>query len=89
MPEYTYIDSNEHRKEVVHRMLYSTGVICEICGEKMWRLPPRRVAVNWGGFSVSEMSPEIQELYTDVDRKRDEFRERHDEHEKRTALPGN
>jgi hypothetical protein len=79
MPEYTYLDVNGHKRNVIHRMLYSTGIFCE-CGEEMWRVPPNRVAVNWGGLSPSEAEeqpPHIKELYNDVERKREDYRERH------------
>lgn len=84
MPEYTYMDKNGHTKKIIHRMLYSTGIACEICGAGMWRKPPTRVAVNWNGLAPSaggtdQMHPEIANLYKDTERKREEhFRSKSD-----------
>jgi hypothetical protein len=53
MPEYLYMDENGHQVTMVHRMLYQTAVICDQCGEVMWRVPQGGQYVNWGGLPPS------------------------------------
>lgn len=48
MPQYVYKCPQAHYKEVLHRMAYSTGIVCE-CGEMMHRVP-QMPAVVWGGL---------------------------------------
>jgi len=56
LPEYTYIDANGHEAVLNNRMLYSTSVICSVCGGVMWR-KPSRVIINWGGLKPSDGEP--------------------------------
>ncbi|HEY5989583.1 MAG TPA: hypothetical protein VIV12_24865, partial [Streptosporangiaceae bacterium] len=61
MPDYLYRDAAGHEREVRHRMLYTTGIVCA-CGAPMHRVPyaPR---VNWNGNrAVSEIHPNVKRL---------------------------
>lgn len=48
MPTYVYKCPEGHGKEVLHRMEYSTGIVCD-CGELMHRVP-QMPGVVWGGL---------------------------------------
>ncbi|KPJ89946.1 MAG: hypothetical protein AMJ53_15260 [Gammaproteobacteria bacterium SG8_11] len=78
MPEYLYTDAEGHQVTKRHRMLYTTGIICDDCGGPMWR-KPQPVAINWGGLAPSqgELAPELQRLTNESERQR-----RHDALEK-------
>lgn len=39
MPTYVYGCKEKHRREVVHRMSEDPEIVCEICGERMERIP--------------------------------------------------
>jgi hypothetical protein len=88
MPEYTYIDENDHTQTLSLPMFYSTAVICAACGLEMWR-KPQTVAVNWGGLrpSIGELDPQIKHLIDTKDERREAFEEIHEEHEKHGNHP--
>jgi len=85
MPEYLYKCENEHLEDVVHPMLWSTGVVCAVCDNLMWRVP-QAVSVTWGGLAPSDgdLAPEIQQHLSTLDEQRADFEQIHDEHERRT-----
>ena len=70
MPDYVYT-CGEHTANVSHRMLYTTAVMCETCGEEMWRVPqPQRV--NWNGLPPhKETHPRLQRFIDDTPRRRE------------------
>ena len=84
MPTYLYRCPQEHEREIVHRMLYSTGVVCE-CGAGMRRvIQPSRI--NWqGNRAGQECSPAVQALIDSRPQRLDKFQKEHEAHEKRTA----
>lgn len=83
MPEYLYIDENEHEQTVSHRMLYGTGVVCAACGLEMWR-KPQSFIVTWGGLKPSdgELDPKVKHLVDTQDERRAAFEGVHEEHER-------
>lgn len=83
---YVYRCSQGRNKVVEHRMLYSTGVICEECGETMWRVP-QPVMVNWGGLRPSQgfITGEIKDHIDHQEENRALFEMEHELHEARTA----
>jgi len=84
MPLYEYGDARGHRREVVHRMLYGTAIVCE-CGLTMRRIP-QAPAVNWGGLAPDRGEPcaEVQKLIRTAPQRRAEFEKEHAQHERRT-----
>ena len=54
MPVYEYLDENGHETTITHRMEYSTGIVCTVCGLEMWRKPASGVNVTWGGLAPSQ-----------------------------------
>ena len=83
MPEFIYVDENDHAQTVTHRMLYSTGIVCASCGLDMWR-KPQSFAVNWSGLrpSQGELHPNVRDLIDGAPQRRAEFEGIHEEHEK-------
>ena len=83
MPEYLYRCPERHESEVTHRMLYSTGIVCE-CGLSMRRVI-QASRINWNGNkAVGGTSPVVQTMIDEAPRKRDEFAERKAKHVKET-----
>ena len=76
MPEYIYMDKNDHRQTMTLPMEYSTAVICTTCGLEMWR-KPQQVTVTWGGLrpSQGEVNPVIRSMIDDAPRRREENEE--------------
>lgn len=74
MPEYIYMDKNDHRQTMTLPMAYSEPVICSVCGATMWR-KPQAVAISWGGLrpSQGEIHPNIQHMINDAPRRREEY----------------
>jgi hypothetical protein len=72
MAEYVYTDANNHIETIMHRMLYTTAIICATCGLLMWRVP-QSFLVNWGGIrpSQGELAPAIKEYIKRVPENRD------------------
>ena len=83
MPEYLYIDANDHTMSLTHRLNYSTGIICLACGERMWR-KPQAFMVNWSGLrpSQGELSPRVRGLLSTKEERQDAFTEKHEHHER-------
>lgn len=74
MPEYLYKCPNDHSKEVLHRMLYSTGIVCD-CGEAMHRVP-QAVGVVWGGLPPHKehnIGPAAREVLDNFDENREKY----------------
>lgn len=72
MPVYLYRCAEGHEAERVHRMLYSTGVVCD-CGAPMARQvqAPR---VNWNGSRAGrEPSAAVQRLIKTAPERRDVY----------------
>jgi hypothetical protein len=86
MPSYVYKCENGHTQDVIHRMLYTTGIVCVVCDARQWRVP-QPITVTWGGLAPSggNISPQVEAHINGADRARAEFEAVHDEHEKRTA----
>lgn len=84
MPTYIYSDG-KHRQEVTHRMLYSTGVLCDVCGAEMHRVP-QPVAVVWGQNPPSKggLNPLVEELIRTKPQRRERFARMKEEHVNRT-----
>jgi hypothetical protein len=74
MPEYIYIDKNDHRQTMTLPMTYGTAVICTTCGLEMWR-KPQAAAITWGGLKPSQgqIHPDIQHMIDDAPRRREEY----------------
>ena len=85
MPEYLYKDESGHTKKVIHRMMWSTAIVCTTCDAEMWRVP-QRVTVTWGGLapSAGDLAPDVQDIVNNADRNRAEFEEIHEHHERAT-----
>ena len=84
MGVYVYHCSEGHAREMKHRMLYGTGIICR-CGEAMWRVP-QITATNWGGLRPSQggLHPNIKGLIDSAPKRRDRLAARHEYHERQT-----
>lgn len=84
MPTYTYIDFEGHTETITEPMFCDVIHVCAACGSEMWR-KPELVSVTWGGLKPSggDRPREVQELLDNVDRRRDEFAKKHEEHERR------
>lgn len=88
MPTYVYKCGRcGLRCEMSHRMLYTTGIMCDEDGGEMHRVP-QILAVNWDGPkpSAGGMNPIIADHIANVDRSRDEFAEEHERHERESDL---
>lgn len=83
MPDYQYTDQNGHIYHATHRMLYSTGVTCTVCGAEMWRRP-QPVMVSWGGLAPSQGDMPLvgKHLIATADERRDAFLKLHEQHER-------
>ncbi len=71
MPTYVYKCPESHYKEVLHRMLYSTGIVCD-CGEAMSRVP-QVPSVVWGGLPPHKehnIGPAAREVLDNYDANR-------------------
>ncbi len=79
MPLYIYRDENGHEREMVHRMLYGTAVVCE-CGATMHRVPQLH-PINWGAFRA-ELHPRIKGLIDHAEENRDKYRKEKETHER-------
>lgn len=80
VPEYLYRDAAGHERPLVHRMLYSTGVVCD-CGRAMHRVP-RSPRINWNGSRAGqEPAADVQRLIADAPRRRDWFRAEKEKYE--------
>jgi hypothetical protein len=82
MPRYLYADAHGHRRELSHRMLYTTGIVCFECGDAMHRVPqaPR---INWNGNRAGyEPAPAVQELINTAPERKDKFLEMKEQHER-------
>lgn len=80
MPVYVYADSAGHQREVAHRMLYTTGVVCA-CGLAMHRVP-QAALINWNGNrAVGGTGPAVLDRLRNQDRYRDEYRRKKDAYE--------
>lgn len=86
MPEYRYRCPNGHEQSITHPMSWPGPVLCDTCGSVMQKRP-QVLSVNWKGLrpSKGEVGPIIRNLLDTAPRRRDEFMEQHDAHEKRTA----
>jgi hypothetical protein len=75
MPEYLYLCPSGHVKSLTHRMMYTTGVICD-CGAAMVR-KPQTFLVSWGGLKPSDgdLSPVARDMIENRSRRRDEYEE--------------
>lgn len=71
---YEYVDKQKHMRVVHHGMMENPEIICDVCLDKMHRLPqaPR---VNWGGLPphAQNRSPEIENWISNADRSREQF----------------
>jgi hypothetical protein len=78
MPEYTYICTVGHTFEIAERMLYTTGRVCQACGQPM-RRKPQTHAVNWGMLrpSQGELSATVRDLIDTAPERRERYQERH------------
>jgi hypothetical protein len=83
MPEYLYIDENEHTQTVTHPVVFDEPVTCVACGSEMWR-KPQSFTVTWGGLrpSQGELHPEIKNLVDTAPERRAVFDKEHEEHER-------
>ena len=83
MAEYDYIDGEGHQVTIRHRMLYTTSILCDICGAVMWR-KPRALAVTWGGLAPSQgqLDNSIQNLVDTAPERREGFEAVHEKHER-------
>lgn len=87
MPEYRYRCEDDHRQNIIERMLYSTARFCASCGTIMKRIP-WATQVNWGGNLPSNPRPPVVEKFLDpngIAARRDAFAEEHEAHEQRTS----
>lgn len=81
MPTYLYRDARGHAREMEHRMLYSTGIVCE-CGAPMWRVPQIPM-VNWqGGRAIDSRPAEVQRLLDTVPERKDAYWKMKDQHQR-------
>lgn len=74
MPEYVYKCDDGHFKDVLHRMLYSTSILCD-CGLEMRRVP-QMPAVTWGGLPphrTDEIGPAARDLLDNAEANREAF----------------
>ena len=74
MPEYTYRCQEGHECLINEGMFSKVAVMCQICGNKMWR-KPQVPAINWNGLKPSqgELAPAIQEMVDNEDENRDNY----------------
>lgn len=75
MPEYVYKCPQKHYKEVLHRMLYSTAIMCDDCGEEMHRVP-QMPGVVWGGLPPHKehyIGPAARDLIDNYDANREAY----------------
>ena len=74
MPTYIYKCPGGHSKEVLHRMLYSTGIVCD-CGEPMHRVP-QAPGIVWGGLpphAERDIGPAARDLIDNYDANREAY----------------
>lgn len=73
MPTYVYKCPDAHYKEVLHRMLYSTSVLCDECNLEMHKVP-QAVGVVWGGLPPHQehmIGPAAHDLLDNKERNRE------------------
>jgi len=75
MPDYVYkCPQCQATRDISHRMLYTTGILCLVDSRPMYRIP-QLIRVNWDGPAPSqwEMSPSVKQHVANADRDRGEY----------------
>lgn len=90
MPRYLYrCNRCENEREEIHEMSFEGIMVCNRrnCLSPMHRVP-QLVSINWNGVKPSGggIDPSIEQWAADAPRRRAEFDEVHEQHEKDSNL---